>query len=170
MSKKQTYVVRTSQIAPETAFHFSHPLNPNSDMRLVPLSDQTGMQRMGVTLGRIPPGKEGFLPHSQVSQEEFIFILEGEGHLTIDGDVTVVGPGDFAGFPTDGAVHHLENKGSADLVYLMGGERTAAEVARFPTLGKTGFWADGAMHFVDDADVTAVRPEGFAARKGDGQP
>lgn len=33
----------------------------------------------------------------------------GDGHLTINGDVTVVGPGDFAGFPTDGAMHFVDD-------------------------------------------------------------
>ena len=168
MSKTENHVVRTSEIPPEQTFHFSHPLNQNSEMRIMPLSDRVGMKRLGISIGRITPGKEGFLPHSHAGQEEFIFILEGEGTLTIDDETVTVGPGDYAGFPTDGAVHHLENKGSADLVYLMGGERTPADVAYFPTIGKTGFWANGAMHFVDNDAVAAFRPEDFAARNKGG--
>lgn len=168
MADQQKHVVRTSEIPPEQAFHFSHPLNENSEMRILPLSDRVGMKRLGISLGRIAPGKEGFLPHCHAGQEEFIFILEGEGTLTIDGEAVIVRPGDYAGFPTDGAVHHLENKGSTDLVYLMGGERTSTDVAHFPTVGKTGFWANGAMHYVDAEAVSAYRPEDFAAKKNCG--
>lgn len=168
MAKTDKHVVRTSDIPTEQTFHLHHPLNENSDMRIMPLSDRVGMKRMGVSLGRIGPSKEGFLPHSHAGQEEFIFILEGEGTLTIDGETALVGPGDFVGFPTDGAVHHLENQGSADLVYLMGGERTLTDVSHFPTLGKTGFWVNGAMHFVDDEHIAAFKPEDFAAKKDDG--
>ncbi|WP_419909762.1 cupin domain-containing protein [Hoeflea sp.] len=163
MSKTEQYVVRTSTIAPEQTFHFSHPLNRQSEMRIMPLSDRIGLKRIGVSIGRIPPGKEGFLPHAHTAQEEFVFVLEGEGTLTIDGDSTTIGPGDYVGFPTDGCVHHIENKGTQDLVYLMGGERTTADVAYFPTVGKTGFWAKGAMHYVDDTAVATYSPEDFAA-------
>ncbi len=165
MSKTDKYVVRTSQIPVERTFHFSHPFNTNSEMRILPLSDRTGMKNLGVSLGRIPAGKEGFLPHSHMGQEEFIFVIEGEGTLSIDGESTNIGPGDYAGFAIDGAVHHLVNNGSQDLIYLMGGERTSTDVARFPTIGKSGFWANGTMHYVDDGDVTSLKPEEFAASK-----
>ncbi|MEX3007089.1 cupin domain-containing protein [Hoeflea sp. TYP-13] len=163
MSKTEQHIVRTSEIPPEQTFHFSHPLNSNSEMRILPLSDRVGLKRLGVSIGRIPAGREGFLPHAHAGQEEFIFVLEGEGTLTIDGESAIIVPGDYAGFPTDGAIHHLANNGSGDLVYLMGGERTATDVAYFPTAGKTGFWANGAMHYVDDTAVTAYKPEDFAA-------
>ncbi|WP_136659657.1 cupin domain-containing protein [Nitratireductor sp. XY-223] len=165
MSKSEQYVVRTSQIPQEQTFHFSHPLNRASEMRIMPLSDRIGLKRLGVSIGRIPPGKEGFLPHAHTAQEEFVFVLEGEGTLTIDGDSTTIGPGDYVGFPTDGSVHHIENRGMRDLVYLMGGERTMTDVAFFPTIGKTGYWANGAMHYVDDDAVRTFRPEEFAAPK-----
>ncbi len=168
MSKPEQYIVRTSQVPTERMFHFSHPLNPDSEMRLLPLSDSAGLKRLGVSIGRIPPGKEGFLPHAHAGQEEFVFVLEGEGRLSIDGETTTIGPGDFVGFPTDGAVHHIVNESSEDFVYLMGGERTTTDVAYFPTVGMTGFWANGSMHYVDETAVKAYRPQDFAASKDDG--
>ena len=115
MSKPEQYIVRTSQVPTERMFHFSHPLNSDSEMRLLPLSDSAGLKRLGVSIGRIPPGKEGFLPHAHAGQEEFVFVLEGEGRLSIDGETTTIGPGDFVGFPTDGAVHHIVNESSEGL-------------------------------------------------------
>ncbi len=165
MSDLEKYVVRTAGVPKEQTFHFNHPLNSQSELYLLPMSDRSGMQRLGVSIGRIPPGKEGFIPHAHAGQEEFIFVLEGEGTLTIDDAETKVVPGDFVGFPCDGAVHHLQNKGASDFVYLMGGERTATDVASFPTIGKKGFWANGTMHYVDEAAAETYRPEDFAAKK-----
>jgi len=165
MTKADKYIVRTSDVPIERTFHFSHPLNADSEMRLLPLSDQIGMKNMGISIGRIPPGKEGFIPHAHAGQEEFIYVLEGEGALTIDGDMTIIRPGDFVGFPIDGAVHHLANVSDQDLVYLMGGERTTTDVSYFPTIGKKGFWADGKMYYVDDDAAKSFRPEDFSASK-----
>ena len=167
MSKPEQYIVRTSQVPTERMFHFSHPLNADSKMRLLPLSDAAGLKRLGVSIGRIPPGKEGFLPHAHAGQEEFVFVLEGEGRLSIDGETATIEPGDYVGFPTDGAVHHIVNESSEDFVYLMGRERTTTNVAFFPTVGKAGFGANGAMHYVDATVVEAYRPQDFAATKDD---
>lgn len=165
MAKADKYLVHTAGKTADDSFPFRHPFNANSHLALLPLSDQVGLQRMGISIGRIPPGKEGFLPHAHAGQEEFIFVLEGEGVLTIDNEKTSLSPGDFVGFPTDGAVHHVSNESNAEFVYLMGGERTATDVAYFPTIGKKGFWADGTMRYVDDEAITALKPEDFVARK-----
>ncbi len=164
MAKADKYVVRTSDKTASDSFPFQHPLNSNSRLNLLPLSDFTGMQRLGVSIGRIPPGKEGFLPHAHTTQEEFIYILEGTGTLSLDDEVTTLNPGDFVGFPTDGMVHHLANDGTADLVYLMGGERTATEVSDFPTLNMKGFWANGEMRYVKNEHAAPLKPEDFAAK------
>lgn len=165
MSKADKYVVRTNALADHDSFHFGHPFNPNSEMKLTPLSDRVGMKNLGLSIGLIPPGKEGFIPHSHAGQEEFVYILSGEGTLTVDGDQTPLKPGDFVGFPIDGAVHHIANQQADDLIYLMGGERTLTDVSNFPTVGMKGFWADGKMSYVEDDAVKALRPEDFAAKK-----
>ncbi|MEM9491140.1 MAG: cupin, partial [Myxococcota bacterium] len=56
---------------------FSHPLNPESAIRGISLSDATGLQRVGVHLIRIAPGKESFVYHKHHGEEEFIYILSG---------------------------------------------------------------------------------------------
>ena len=162
--KAEDYVVRSRSLTDAEAVPIRHPLNPQSDVRLHMLSDRVGMQRVQLSLGRIPAGKESFLPHAHCSQEEFIFVLEGQARLEIDGEAVALGPGDYAGFPTDGAVHHLFNDGPEELVYLMGGERTAVEVSRFPTLGKTGIWTDGTMRYVDQDAGQAFGIQDFVKR------
>ena len=131
------HVVRTGELRREDATHVRHPLNAKSEIYIHPLSRRAGLKRAHLNLGRIPPGKESFIPHSHAIQEEFIFILEGEGTVLIGDTRYAVGPGDYVGFAIDGVTHHLINTGTRDLVYLMGGEHTDIEVARFPSIGKT---------------------------------
>ncbi|MBI3709864.1 MAG: cupin domain-containing protein [Proteobacteria bacterium] len=148
MAGDPKHLVRTRQLAADAAAHIRHPLNPNSEVFIHRVSDSVGIKRAHLQLTRVPPGRESFIPHAHASQEEWVFILDGEGLAQI-GDARVeVGPGDYMGFPVDGTIHHLTNTGARDLVYLMGGERTELEVARFPTVGKVAvFTRDGAQFF-----------------------
>lgn len=114
----------------------SHPLNPNSQIRGHSLSDQVGLQRLGIHLLRIAPGKESFIFHSHETEEEFLYILSGRGLAEIGDETFEVGPGDFMGFPTPSVGHHLRNPFEEELVYISGGERRPLEVADFPRLGK----------------------------------
>ncbi len=115
---------------------FSHPLNPNSEIHMRSLGDAVGMERLGIHLMRIAPGKESFVYHVHHTEEEFVYILSGRGIAEIGDEVHEVGPGDFMGFPTPSVGHHLRNPFEEDLVYLAGGERNRSEIADFPRLGK----------------------------------
>ena len=123
------------------------------------------MQRAHLSIARLPPGKESFRPHAHAMQEEFLYVLEGRG-VALIGDADVeVGPGDYMGFPTDGTVHHLRNAGETDLVYLMGGERTATEVSRFPSIGKVGVFDRGRASFFDEASATVLSTEQWRPKR-----
>lgn len=128
-------LLRAADIAAKAGTH-SHPWNPRSEMRGVHLSAAVGLERTGISLARIAPGKESFVYHSHAREEEWLYILAGAGTAEIDGKEYAVGPGDFMGFPTPSVAHHLRNTGDEDLVYLMGGERRDFEIADFPRLGK----------------------------------
>jgi uncharacterized cupin superfamily protein len=114
---------------------FSHPWNPNSLVRGVTLSRLAGLERTGVNLVRIAPGKESFIYHSHQFEEEWIYVLSGRGIAEIDGADHEVGTGDFMGFPTPSVAHHIRNPFDVELVYLVGGEHRDCEVADFPKLG-----------------------------------
>ncbi len=143
-------LVRTRSLARDDYVHVRHPLNPRSELRIARLGDRAGMQRLFLSIARLPPGKESFLPHAHSQQEEFLFVLEGRGTALVGDQQVEVGPGDYLGFPTDGTPHHLTNTGSEELVYLMGGERSAVEVSRFPSIGKLGVFREGAATFYDE--------------------
>ena len=129
------YLIKAAELKAQMQA-FSHPLNPESQMQAVQLGVHVGLSRIGISLARIPPGKESFIYHSHESEEEFIYILSGRGIAEIDEGTHEVGPGDFMGFPTPSVGHHLRNPFEEDLVYLMGGESLPCEVAAFPKIGK----------------------------------
>lgn len=115
---------------------FSHPWNPRSEISGSQLGRMAGLARTGVNLARIRPGKESFAYHAHHCEEEWIYILSGRGLATIDGRDYELGPGDFVAFPTPSVAHQLANPFEEDLVYLMGGENRAVEIADFPTLDR----------------------------------
>ena len=133
---------------------FSHPFNPASELHGVSLGDAVGLQRIGLHLVRVPPGKESFILHAHHTEEEFLYILGGRGVAQIGDAEHEVGPGDFLGFPTPSVAHHLRNPFDEDLVYLSGGERHAVEIADLPGLGKRMIRAGMtvSIHTLDEAE------------------
>jgi uncharacterized cupin superfamily protein len=165
MSDAPKHLVRTGELDPAEAVVIRHPFNPDSEVSLQRLAERTGMGRVIVTLARVPPGKESFVLHAHLQHEEFVYILEGQGTAVIGDHEIAVGPGDFMGFPIDGTAHTLRNTGSSDLVYLMGGERGALDVARFPSVGKTVVYsAQDGIRVFDDAAATELSLADFVAK------
>jgi uncharacterized cupin superfamily protein len=157
MSHAPKHLVRTRNVDPAQAVHVKQPYNPRSEVFMTRLSDPAGMKRLGVSLARVPAGKDAFIPHAHTVNEEWVFVLEGRGVALLGDQEHEIGPGDFLGFPIDGTIHHLRNTGEVDLVFLQGGERRDGDVGRFPTLGKLGLHlGDGAMRFVSESDVQVL--------------
>src|SRR5438067_1856842 len=116
--KTHKQILRAEQIAQETE-EFSHPWNPNSTMRGAVLARRLGLKRLGVNLGRLPPGRESFAPHSHAYEEEWVYVISGKGIASIDGEDYELNAGDFAAFPVPSVVHQLRNPFGEELVYLM---------------------------------------------------
>ncbi|HLI67278.1 MAG TPA: cupin domain-containing protein [Caulobacteraceae bacterium] len=151
MADDPKHLVRTGAFGRESGVHGRHPFNPNSEMYMTRLSERTGLKRLPVNLMRLPPSKESFIPHAHSVEEEWVFVIEGEGTVTLDGVATAIGAGDFIGFPNDGVVHHMTNTHAADdLVYLTGGEHAPVEIAHMPTIGKVAVFKDSAVTFYDE--------------------
>jgi len=135
-SPQRSPLIRAETIASLPEFRFEHPLNPRSEVHLRALGALAGLQRVGILIGRVPPGKESFVYHSHRHEEEFLYVLAGRGIAESGEEEVEVGPGDFMGFATPSLAHHLRNPFDVDLVYLMGGEHREVEVADFPRLRK----------------------------------
>lgn len=97
-----------------------------------PLGDVFGLKSFGVNLTRVPPGAVSSLHHRHSHQDEFIYVLEGRPTLvTDDGDMELA-PGMCAGFPANGAAHHLQNLTDSEVVFLEVGGRAADDVVTYP--------------------------------------
>ena len=132
---EERFLVKADEVA-EQAGSFSHPWNPNSEIIGTRLSTLVGLSRTGVSLVRIPAGKESFVYHSHQREEEWIYVISGRGVAEINDEEFEVAAGDFMGFPTPSVAHHLRNPYDEELVYLVGGENLDVEVSDFPHLGK----------------------------------
>ena len=152
------YLVRTPDLDRSEDMHVSHPLNPRSEIFMSRLSDRTGLTHLGISLARIPPGKESFALHMHTVQEEWMYVLSGRGHVRIDDGELAIGPGDFIGFPANGPAHLVRNTGEAELVYLQGGDRRPGDRGHFPELRKVAFQHDDSHMALVPDDAIEIRP------------
>jgi len=111
-----------------------HPWNPRSEIHGWMLGQPAGLTRLGVNLAWLPPGKESYAYHLHHREEEWMYVLEGEGTVEVDDREVAVGEGDFLGFPP-GVAHLVRNTGAAELRFLQGGEVIRdVDIADFPRL------------------------------------
>lgn len=154
MSQPQC-LFRAAEIAAMAALTFRHPLNPASEVELRPISRAAGLKRLGLSLGRLAPGRESFVYHYHHCEEEFVYILTGRGVAEIGDETFEVGAGDCMLFTAPSVGHHLRNPFDEDLVYLMGGESREVEIGEFPRLGKRAVFSPAGAFIVD---ATAMTP------------
>ncbi|RMF39866.1 MAG: cupin domain-containing protein [Alphaproteobacteria bacterium] len=97
------------------------------------LGNAGGLDQFGVNLTRLEPGAMSALRHWHESEDEFVYVLEGELVLIEDEGETRLGPGDAAAFRAGIANgHHLVNRSNAPALYLEIGTRAADERAHYP--------------------------------------
>jgi len=172
---KPDCLLTAASLAAAPEVHIRHPFNPNSDVYLRSLGRPVGLQRLSLSLARVPPGKESFIYHAHERDEEFLYILSGRGRAEIGDRVVEVGPGDFMGFATPSVAHHLINPYDEDLVYLMGGEQSGLDIGHFPRIGKKLIFAGGRIECIDESGVQAMSfeewlPDGWpGAKPGEGE-
>ena len=89
------------------------------------LGDAVGLTQFGVNVARIKAHSKSALRHWHESEDEFIYMLEGELVLHEDSGETVLKPGDAAGWKANGGIGHcLINRSDNDAVYIEVGTRT----------------------------------------------
>jgi uncharacterized cupin superfamily protein len=92
------------------------------------LGDAAGLTDFGVNLLRLPPGVWSSQRHWHSSEDEFVYVLEGEVVLVTDAGEEILRSGDCAGFKAgvrDG--HHLQNRSLREAVLLEVGSRKVAD-------------------------------------------
>jgi uncharacterized cupin superfamily protein len=110
------------------------------------IGDALGLTKVGVNLTTLFPGKESSMRHYHTSDDELLFVLEGEVVLVTDEGEQVLGAGMCAGFPAgvkNG--HQLVNRSDRPARYLEISDRGPADTAVYPDVdlayakaGRTG--------------------------------
>jgi uncharacterized cupin superfamily protein len=149
---------RVAELGPSSEMHVRHPLNPRSEIFMTRLGDRAGLSHLGINLARVPPGKESFALHVHSVQEEWMYVLSGEGRVRIDDEELEIRAGDFVGFPPNGAAHLVRNTSEQDLVYLQGGDRRPGDRGWFPELRRVAYQHDDGHMALVLEDAIEIRP------------
>ena len=130
-----------------------------------------GLFRLGVSHELLPPGRRTSWPHAELSEDEFVYVIEGTPDLWQDGHLTRLAPGDAVGWPSGtGVAHTLLNNTQSEVRLLVVGEPSRKRYgvhyplhpARNVEIGE-GWWKDAPRRELGSHDglPDAVR----AARK-----
>jgi uncharacterized cupin superfamily protein len=93
-----------------------------------PFARHFGLTRLGIHHERLPPGRRTSFPHAESTEEEFVYVIEGNPDVWLDGELHRLNPGDGVGFPAGtGLAHTFINNSSADVRLLVVGETAKPE-------------------------------------------
>lgn len=141
----ETAVLRVGSAYPSP---FDQPCQKRKRWRL---GDVAGLTQFGVNLLRLPQGAWSSQRHWHSTEDEFVWVIEGEVVLVTDEGEQILRAGEGAGFPAgvkNG--HHLQNRSSQDAVVLeIGSRRPSEDVCDYP-----------------DIDMTLTPDAGFTRRDG----
>ncbi|WP_329742719.1 cupin domain-containing protein [Dyella sp. A6] len=153
---RPTALLKAADIAAMKAVARPHPLNPNALRLRKSLGSATGLSQLGVHLIEIPPGRDSSEYHRHLYEEEFVYVLQGQGTALIDEVTHAVAAGDFLGFARDGVAHVLTNTGDAPLVLLVAGQHLAQDICDYPHRRKRLYMHD---EHGDLVDFDAIEPD-----------
>ena len=104
-----------------------------------------GAKKLGCSFFTVPPGKAAFPFHLHHTNEELIYVFEGEGVLRLGKDEVRVSSGTFIAFPPGpDHPHQLTNTSNRDLRYLCVSTMEYPEIAEYPDSNKIGAYVAGA--------------------------
>jgi len=99
------------------------------------LGNAVGLDQFGVNLTTLKPGAWSSQRHWHESEDELIYMLEGELTLCEDDGETLLKPGDAAGWKANTPNGHcLINRSGRDAVFLEIGTRSRNERAFYPDI------------------------------------
>jgi len=139
-----------ADVPENNATSYPEPLKaPNLKRYNRRLGNHAGLKNFGVNLTRIVPGGQSSYRHAHSTQDEFVYVLEGEVVLETNGGEQVLRPGMCAGFPAGtGDAHRFVNRSDTDVLFLVVGDRSADDEVTYPDVdlhGKLG--PDGRYRF-----------------------
>src|SRR4051812_23821454 len=88
-----------------------------------PVGRKLGLTKIGIHIETLLPGRRTSWPHAESEEEEFAYVIEGQPHVWVDGEIHQLKPGDFVAFPAGtGIAHTFMNNTETTCVLLVGGE------------------------------------------------
>jgi uncharacterized cupin superfamily protein len=110
------------------------------------LGAAAGGEDLGASLYEVPPGKRTWLPHYHTGNEEAIYVLAGEGAITLGPDRVErsLSPGDYAALPAGEAGYHDIVAGSETFRYLLVSTMDEPDVTVYPEDDRVGLYAGSA--------------------------
>jgi uncharacterized cupin superfamily protein len=95
------------------------------------LSDRGGLTQFGAFLEELPPGSSSGYRHWHETEDEMVYVLQGEAVLVEDGD-TPLNAGDCACWPAGHPVgHRIDNRSDGPVRYLVIGTRFDRDVIHY---------------------------------------
>ncbi len=126
----------------------------NGPFSEVVLGEQAGLTQFGVHMERLPPGSRSSFRHWHETEDEFVYVVEGEVVLVEDRETTLRA-GDSAAWKAGTPVGHcLENRSTQVAQLLVVGTRSAR----------------GAVHYADHDIVMHHDENGRRFTRADGSP
>jgi uncharacterized cupin superfamily protein len=120
------------------------------------IGDAAGLTQFGCHLERLPPGSRSSHRHWHETEDELVYLLEGEVVL-VEETETLLRAGDAAAWRAGDPVGHcLENRGARDALYLVMGTRRMADVVHYPDAGLTLTITDRGHRVFTDAEGAIV--------------
>ncbi|MES2768805.1 MAG: cupin domain-containing protein [Bdellovibrionota bacterium] len=93
-----------------------------------PVGKKLGLEKIGIHVVTIPPGRRTSWPHAESAEEEFAYVIEGNPSVWNDGYLTDLKPGDFIAWPAGtGICHTILNNTKENCLVLVGGEANKDE-------------------------------------------
>jgi uncharacterized cupin superfamily protein len=112
------------------------------------LGNVVGLDQFGINLTRLKPGMQSSQRHWHETEDEFVYVLEGEVVLCENDSETVLKPGDAAGWKAGVANGHcLVNRTQRDAVYLEIGARQKNDRVEYPDIDLRNTKVDGVQRF-----------------------
>jgi uncharacterized cupin superfamily protein len=156
MADKPFPLLRAKNIAELPEAVRVHQFNENGIRNTRSIGDLLGLTTLGVHLVRVEPGHDSTQFHTHHEDEEFLFILSGNGVAEIGDEKYEIGAGDFMAFGKHSLPHSLHNSSSEDLIYLMGGTRSDIDVCDYPRIGRRMYRIHGEKQFVEISQLRDV--------------
>ena len=120
MNPRPSFIVSTRDL-PERAQVYPQSTEPMGPVRR--LGAAAGLVRVGINVQRLPPGTRSSWPHAEETEEEFVYVIEGQVEAWVDGHLHRMVAGDLAAFPAGtGVCHCFINNTDREALLLVGGE------------------------------------------------